>query len=165
MLVKAKKLTYWLIIAAPAGLLTWLAAAQTARVVTPNELVNAGGDGTEWLTYGHDYAETHFSPVLSRGDAKRGQATKSLKPGGGYAARTEFVAASRSDRDVPSTIAFEGHAGMPLGAQPLNHLPKPYHLAGRHKPCRKYCGAASMRLSPPAQGFPGSASRLRSPAV
>jgi quinohemoprotein ethanol dehydrogenase len=25
--------------------------------------VNAAGDGTEWLTYGHDYAETHFSPL------------------------------------------------------------------------------------------------------
>jgi quinohemoprotein ethanol dehydrogenase len=63
MLVKAKKLAYWFVIAAPAGLMTWLAAAQTARVVTPNELINAGGDGTEWLTYGHDYAETHFSPL------------------------------------------------------------------------------------------------------
>ena len=68
MLVKAKKLAYWFVIAASAGLatglMTWLAAAQeTARVVTANELLNAGGDGTEWLTYGHDYAETHFSPL------------------------------------------------------------------------------------------------------
>jgi len=62
--VKAKKLTYWFVIAASAGLATWLGAAQeTARVVTSNELLNAGGDGTEWLTYGHDYAETHFSPL------------------------------------------------------------------------------------------------------
>jgi quinohemoprotein ethanol dehydrogenase len=63
-ILKAKKLTYWFVIAATAGLLTWLAAAQeTARIVTPQELLNAGGDGTEWLTYGHDYAETHFSPL------------------------------------------------------------------------------------------------------
>jgi hypothetical protein len=47
-LVKRKKLTHWLVIAASAGLVTWLAAAQeTARVVTATELVNAGGDGTE----------------------------------------------------------------------------------------------------------------------
>ena len=64
MLVKAQKLTFWFVIAASAGLVTWLAAAQeTARVVTSNELLNAGGDGTEWLTYGHDYSETHFSPL------------------------------------------------------------------------------------------------------
>jgi quinohemoprotein ethanol dehydrogenase len=62
--VKAKKLTYWFVAAALAGLATWIATAQeTARVVTPSELLNAGGDGTEWLTYGHDYAETHFSPL------------------------------------------------------------------------------------------------------
>ncbi len=64
MLVKTKKLAYRLVIAASAALVTWLAAAQeTARVVTPNALVNAAGDGTEWITYGHDYAETHFSPL------------------------------------------------------------------------------------------------------
>jgi quinohemoprotein ethanol dehydrogenase len=64
MLVKAKKLTFSFVIAASAGLVTWLAVAQeTARIVTPQELLNAGGDGTEWLTYGHDYAETHFSPL------------------------------------------------------------------------------------------------------
>ena len=57
--VKAKKLTYWFVTAASAGLGTWLADPQeSARVVTSKELVNAGGDGTEWLTYGHDYAET-----------------------------------------------------------------------------------------------------------
>jgi hypothetical protein len=59
MLVNAKKLSFWFVFAVSAGLVTWLADAQeTARVVTPTELVNAGGDGTEWLTYGHDYAET-----------------------------------------------------------------------------------------------------------
>jgi len=47
--------------------------AETARVVTPNELLNAGGDGTEWLTYGHDYAETHFSPLnqINKKNVKR----------------------------------------------------------------------------------------------
>ena len=55
MLVKAKTLAYWFVIAA--------SAQEPARVVTPNELVNAAGNGTEWLTYGHDYAETHFSPL------------------------------------------------------------------------------------------------------
>lgn len=74
MLVKANKLPYWFVIATSAGLLTWLAAAQeTARVVTPNALLNAGGDGTEWLTYGHDYAETHFSPLnqINKRNVKR----------------------------------------------------------------------------------------------
>ena len=70
MLVKANKLAYWFVIAASA----WLASAQEpARVVTSNELLNAGGDGTEWLTYGHDYAETHFSPLnqINKKNVKR----------------------------------------------------------------------------------------------
>jgi glucose dehydrogenase len=48
-------------------------AQETARVVTANELLNAGGDGTEWLTYGHDYAETHFSPLnqINKKNVKR----------------------------------------------------------------------------------------------
>ncbi|MGP0076752.1 MAG: hypothetical protein ACLPWF_32975 [Bryobacteraceae bacterium] len=62
--MKAKKLTCWFVIAASAGLATWIGTAQEpARVVTSDELLNAGGYGTEWLTYGHDYAETHFSPL------------------------------------------------------------------------------------------------------
>jgi quinohemoprotein ethanol dehydrogenase len=62
--VKAKRLTYWFVVTASAGLAAWLATAQeTARAVTQNELLNAAGDGTEWLTYGHDYSESHFSPL------------------------------------------------------------------------------------------------------
>jgi glucose dehydrogenase len=58
----------------PPLLVTWLATAQEpARVVTPDELLNAGGDGTEWITYGHDYAETHFSPLsqINKKNVKR----------------------------------------------------------------------------------------------
>jgi glucose dehydrogenase len=32
-------------------------------VVTLDALINAAGNGAEWLTYGHDYSETHFSPL------------------------------------------------------------------------------------------------------
>ena len=64
MQLKLKNLSKGLAIAASVGLMTWLAAAQqSAPVVTPNALLNAAGNGAEWLTYGHDYAETHFSPL------------------------------------------------------------------------------------------------------
>jgi quinohemoprotein ethanol dehydrogenase len=46
------------------ALIAWLAAAQQpAPRVTTSDLVNAAGNGAEWLTYGRDYAETHFSPL------------------------------------------------------------------------------------------------------
>jgi quinohemoprotein ethanol dehydrogenase len=51
-------------IAASAGLLAWFAnAQQPAPRVTADALLNAAGNGTEWLSYGHDYSETHFSPL------------------------------------------------------------------------------------------------------
>jgi quinohemoprotein ethanol dehydrogenase len=44
--------------------MTWVVLAQqSAPVVTTGALLNAAGNGTEWLSYGHDYAETHFSPL------------------------------------------------------------------------------------------------------
>jgi glucose dehydrogenase len=42
----------------------WLAVAQQPkRVVNDTALRNAAKSGDEWLTYGHDYAETHYSPL------------------------------------------------------------------------------------------------------
>jgi len=62
--LKLKRFTQFVVIIASAGLMTWLAVAQQpAPVVTSNALVNAAGNGAEWLTYGHDYAETYFSPL------------------------------------------------------------------------------------------------------
>jgi quinohemoprotein ethanol dehydrogenase len=37
--------------------------AQNKRSVDDNSLKNAAKNGDEWLTYGRDYAETHFSPL------------------------------------------------------------------------------------------------------
>jgi quinohemoprotein ethanol dehydrogenase len=42
---------------------TWLAVAQPPKRVDDNALKNAAKSGDEWLTYGHDYAETHYSPL------------------------------------------------------------------------------------------------------
>jgi quinohemoprotein ethanol dehydrogenase len=59
-----KRFTRTFVIVTCAGLMAWVAAAQQpAPPVTANSLVNAAGNGAEWLTYGHDYAETHFSPL------------------------------------------------------------------------------------------------------
>ena len=65
MQLNLKKVTQPFVVLASIGLMTWLASAQQARgpVVTLDALINAAGNGTEWLTYGHDYAETHFSPL------------------------------------------------------------------------------------------------------
>ncbi|MBZ5575998.1 MAG: PQQ-dependent dehydrogenase, methanol/ethanol family [Acidobacteriia bacterium] len=61
---KLKIVTPWFTAAAAAGLMVSLASAQPpAAAVTPQVLINAAGNGDEWLTYGHDYAETHFSPL------------------------------------------------------------------------------------------------------
>jgi quinohemoprotein ethanol dehydrogenase len=45
--------------------MAWVAVGQqpTVPVVTRASLLNAEGNGAEWLSYGHDYAETHFSPL------------------------------------------------------------------------------------------------------
>ena len=46
------------------SLTAWIAVAQQpAPPVIISSLVNASGNGAEWLTYGRDYAETHFSPL------------------------------------------------------------------------------------------------------
>src|SRR5262245_65960456 len=63
--LNVKNVTQPFVVLASVGLMVWLASAQQARrpVVTPDALINAAGNGAEWLTYGHDYAETHFSPL------------------------------------------------------------------------------------------------------
>jgi quinohemoprotein ethanol dehydrogenase len=47
--------------------------AQSPRLVDDALLRRAGKDGKEWLTYGGDYAETHFSPLkqIDSGNIKR----------------------------------------------------------------------------------------------
>ena len=70
MQLNPKRLKFWFVIAASAGLVTSLVIAQQpASRVTANALIDAAGNGAEWLSYGHDYAETHFSP-LSQINAK-----------------------------------------------------------------------------------------------
>jgi quinohemoprotein ethanol dehydrogenase len=51
--------------AAVAAVLGWgvAAVAQQARRVDDRALKNAAKNSDEWLTYGRDYAETHFSPL------------------------------------------------------------------------------------------------------
>src|SRR5271168_4152697 len=39
------------------------ASAQQPKRVDNNALKNAAKNGDEWVTYGRDYAETHFSPL------------------------------------------------------------------------------------------------------
>jgi PQQ-dependent dehydrogenase (methanol/ethanol family) len=42
----------------------WVAIAQQQRpIVDAKALVNAASNTEEWITYGRDYAETHFSPL------------------------------------------------------------------------------------------------------
>ncbi len=41
----------------------WIAGAQQSRKVDSGALKNAAKNGDEWLTYGRDYAETHYSPL------------------------------------------------------------------------------------------------------
>ena len=54
---------HWIVVLA-CSLTTWVALAQQpAPVVSTSALLNAAGNGAEWLTYGRDYAETHFSPL------------------------------------------------------------------------------------------------------
>ena len=50
------------------ALTAWITAAdqakaQQARKVDNTALRNAAKNSEEWLTHGHDYAETHFSPL------------------------------------------------------------------------------------------------------
>jgi quinohemoprotein ethanol dehydrogenase len=41
----------------------WVAWAQQPKRVDTNALKNAAKNGDEWVTYGRDYAETHYSPL------------------------------------------------------------------------------------------------------
>src|SRR3954468_14530321 len=41
----------------------FMAYAQPPKRLDDNALKNAGKNADEWLTYGRDYAETHFSPL------------------------------------------------------------------------------------------------------
>src|SRR5579871_5622737 len=63
----------WTSAAACAALTAWMAVAQQPKRIDNNTLKNAGKDGDEWVTYGHDYAETHFSPLkqVDASNAKR----------------------------------------------------------------------------------------------
>ena len=56
-------LKQWAVMVAACAAMNGLAAAQETGRVGADALLNAAGDGTQWLTYGHDYAETHFSPL------------------------------------------------------------------------------------------------------
>lgn len=64
MQLKRNGLTPGLALLASVGIIFSLSAQQkTAPAVTSTALLNAAGNGEEWLTYGHDYSETHFSPL------------------------------------------------------------------------------------------------------
>ena len=53
-----------ILFALPLIAIAWLAVAQkAARPVDDNTLKNAAKNPDEWLTYGRDYAETHYSPL------------------------------------------------------------------------------------------------------
>jgi quinohemoprotein ethanol dehydrogenase len=52
-----------LIVAAALAGGVWIATAQQPKRVDNNALKNAGKTGEEWLTYGGDYGEKHFSPL------------------------------------------------------------------------------------------------------
>ena len=50
-------------VVAIAAITAWIAGAQQSKKVDTNALRSAAKNGDEWLTTGHDYAETHFSPL------------------------------------------------------------------------------------------------------
>ena len=58
-----------------AGVIAWVAMAQQpARpVVDAKALVSAASNEAEWLTYGRDYAETHYSPLTQINDKNIGR--------------------------------------------------------------------------------------------
>jgi quinohemoprotein ethanol dehydrogenase len=60
-----------LILVAVLGALT--SVGQQPKRVDEKALRNAAKSGDEWLTYGHDYAETHYSPLtqINTGNVKR----------------------------------------------------------------------------------------------
>ena len=63
---KLKRFTQWFGGGGVIALMAWLASAQqpAAPKVTADALVNAAGNGAEWLSYGHDYSgDAHFSPL------------------------------------------------------------------------------------------------------
>ena len=59
-----------------AGLAAWAAFVrppQARRVVDKEALVSAAANPDEWVTYGRDYAETHFSPLNQINDQNVGK--------------------------------------------------------------------------------------------
>lgn len=67
------------LVTALAATAAWVATAQqpartaAKRVVNTKALVNAAKDADEWITYGRDYAETHFSPLTQINDKNVGK--------------------------------------------------------------------------------------------
>src|SRR6476619_3157561 len=62
-MAQSRKLIVWA--AAAVALLTGatMPAQQSSKRDDDRALKNAAKDGEEWLTYGRDYAETHYSPL------------------------------------------------------------------------------------------------------
>ncbi len=60
--MNTRRIGYWLL---PlfGGLTVCAAFAQQSRRVDQNALKRAASQPNEWLTYGRDYAETHYSPL------------------------------------------------------------------------------------------------------
>jgi quinohemoprotein ethanol dehydrogenase len=59
---QTNRIGYWTL-AVAAGATAWIATAQQNRPVDENALKSAVSKPDEWLTYGRDYAETHYSPL------------------------------------------------------------------------------------------------------
>ena len=70
-------------------------AAQQPKSVDDDALRNAGGNGDEWLTYGRDYAETHFSPL------KQIDVTNVQRLGLAWSWETESPAGARVEATPP----------------------------------------------------------------
>jgi quinohemoprotein ethanol dehydrogenase len=60
--LRAKRV-HWMLPAVVLASGVWVATAQQVKKVDDSALRNAAKSGDEWLTYGHDYAETHYSPL------------------------------------------------------------------------------------------------------
>ena len=62
-------------VASLAAVVAWVALAQQQppRRVDAKALINAAGNTEEWITYGRDYAETHFSPLTQINDQNVGR--------------------------------------------------------------------------------------------
>ena len=71
--MRTRQVRKWWLLGAWAALSAGAAMAQQARPVDDRALRNAAQSGDEWLTTGHDYAETHYSPLqqIDAGNVKR----------------------------------------------------------------------------------------------